>query len=144
MQRVLCVSAFLPILVAVLSSCGATVDGGAGGSGGSAGSNNGCMGGQVSLTVKNIETWCSFEINGAHESSAASETLCVDPGTVRLSAKPHPGFELGPAPWHDINQLNGGTATVILPAGTSTKCVWVCCPGEGAGGAPCPESDQCL
>lgn len=145
MRRVMGASAFLPVVIAVLSSCGATVEGGAGGSGGSAGSNNnGCTGGEVSLTVKNIETWCSFEINGANESSAASETVCVAPGTVKLSAKPHPGFELGPAPWHDINQLNGGTATVILPAGTSTKCVWVCCPGEGAGGAPCPESDQCL
>jgi hypothetical protein len=129
-------AAFVLASIALLSACGATVGSSSGGDGGADGKGNGCPSGQVSLTVK------TFEINGGGESSAASVTTCTAPGTIRLAATPKAGFELGPEPWHDINSLNGGVATVILTSGS--KCVWVCCPGEGAGGAPCPESDQCF
>jgi hypothetical protein len=140
-RRALAVSASVLISSTLLSACGATVDNGSSDAS-DAKAGNGCPGGQVSLTVKNVEMWCTFAINGSKESAVASETLCVAPGTVTLAATPKAGFELGPEPWHDINSLNGGTATVVLTSGS--KCVWVCCPGSGAGGAPCPESDQCF
>jgi hypothetical protein len=139
--RALAVSTSLFVASALSSACGATVDKGSSDAS-DAKAGNGCPGSQVSLTVKNVESWCTFAINGGKESAAASDTLCIAPGTVTLSATPKPGFELGPEPWHDIDSLNGGTATVVVSSGS--KCVWVCCPGSGAGGAPCPESDQCF
>lgn len=130
-------------------SGGATGSGGTTGSGGATGDANAEGAGCVDLTVLNYLNWCSVSIAGAAPSTGASQTACVQPGAVSLSATPLTGFQLGLAPWHrtDGDHGTGELGTVTGNASTATvtvsgaQCVWVCCEFTGGGG--CPTANQC-
>ncbi len=106
------------------------------------------------LTVKNYLAWCTVTVNGGTPSGAASQTACVTPGSIPVSAVANTGFELGLTPWHDTSGDTGSgeqgtitgsgqtasTATTVV-VGSSAKCAWVCC--ETAGTTDCPTSDLC-
>jgi hypothetical protein len=103
--------------------------------------------------VLNYLSWCSVAVADHAASSGASQTVCVPPGAVSLSATALTGFKLGTAPWHRTNgdQGSGEQGTIVGQgsAATSTatatvsgaKCVWVCC--EFAAGGGCPATNQC-
>ncbi len=139
---------------------GGTAAGGAGGTAaGGAGGSGGCGNGMVALTVKNYQSWCSFSVTpssgvGITDFSGPETTVCVDPGSVDLSATALSGFILGSAPWHDTDGDTGsgdpGTVTgsgqsaknsTTETVGSSNDCVWVCCPFTNGSG--CPTTDQC-
>ena len=111
-----------------------------------AGADSGCAddagGGRaiVGLTIKNYQGGCSVTVNGATLFTGPDLVLCQPSGTVDLSATANPRFVVGSDPWHDTTTADGASATVTVTAGA--KCVWVCCPAEGAGAA-CPMTDQC-
>lgn len=108
----------------------------------------------AALTVKNYLSWCSVSVGGHPASTAVSQTVCVAPGVVTLSAAALTGFELGPAPWHDTSGDHGSgdagaisgsgqsatSTTTVTVAGTGA-CAWVCCPF--ADGTGCPTANQC-
>jgi hypothetical protein len=135
---------------------GSGASGGSAGSGGSAatagsgGVDSGADGAScVDLTVLNYLGWCSVSVAGAAASIAASQTVCVPPGAVSLSATALTGFKLGTAPWHrtDGDQGSGEQGTIVGQVSTakatvsSAKCVWVCC--EFAAGGGCSVPNQC-
>jgi hypothetical protein len=120
-----------------------------------AGADAGVEAGCVNLTVNNYASWCSISVAGGTSTAAASQSVCVPPGTVTLVATPASMyFEIGPAPWHLTSgdtgsgdpgtQVGTGTSetsttTVVLTSGS--KCVWACCPftsGTGCSGVPDP------
>jgi hypothetical protein len=111
----------------------------------------GCTGSTpVALTVLNVLVWCSVSVEGGASSAAAQQTVCVAPGVVSLAATSLPGFELGPAPWHDTSgdlgsgdpgTLVGDVDSTTVSVTSGSACVWVCCPfTDGTG---CPITDQC-
>jgi hypothetical protein len=105
----------------------------------------------VNLTVKNHMSWCSVSVNGGTATIDAVQTVCVQPGSVNLSATPASStFELGTAPWHDTDgdtgsgdpgTSSGGAGTTTETVGATADCVWVCCPLQA--GTGCPTTDQC-
>jgi hypothetical protein len=107
----------------------------------------------VELTVKNYLAWCTVGVDGKAGAAGPSQTVCVEPGEIALTATANPSFELGTDPWHDTDGDTGngdpgtvsGTAnntTIKITAGEAAKCVWVCCEGQN-GDPPCPSTDQC-
>src|SRR5262249_18996605 len=115
---------------------------------------SGC-GSQVALTVKNYLSWCSVSIGDGSTSTAAAQTVCVDPGTIHLTATAASAtFKLGTAPWHhttgDTGSGDQGTVTgsgvsaesaTTETASGASACVWICCPfTDGTG---CPTTDLC-
>jgi hypothetical protein len=104
--------------------------------------------------VKNYLSWCNVAVAGATASSAAEQIVCVPAGTTSVAATALTGFVLDPnGTWHgtdgdtgsgDMGIISNGTSTanVTIAAGTSTKCVWACCPGAN-NTAPCPTTNQC-
>jgi len=108
--------------------------------------------GCVTLTVKNILSWCAISVGGGTEQTLEAQTVCVAPGsTVTLTAAPSSAtFELGPRPWHDTSgdtgsgdpgHVIGSASTTTVVVGASEKCVWACCPFTNGSG--CPTTDQC-
>jgi hypothetical protein len=107
----------------------------------------------VSLTVYNIDTWCSVSVGSNAASIAAKQTVCVADGAVTLVAKAkNTTYILGD--WHgttgDTGSGDPGTVTDAGGAAESqasvsvsgaTACVWVCCPF--AGGSGCTVADPC-
>jgi hypothetical protein len=106
-------------------------------------------GGCVDLTVLNYLSWCSVSVEGLAPVSGPSQTVCVAPGAVSLSATALSGFKLGATPWHrtDGDQGAGEQGTLAGDASAATvtvngpACVWVCC--EFANGGGCPSDNQC-
>jgi hypothetical protein len=108
----------------------------------------------VALTVKNYLDWCSVAVGGGPPSST-SQTVCVADGAVSLTATALVGFQLGTAPWHDVDGDTGAgllgvtsgsgqseTATVTKTVSGTAACAWVCCETAPLGG-DCPATDQC-
>jgi hypothetical protein len=136
-------------------SAGTGTGGSAGaGTGGSAGAAGAGGAGCVNLTVKNYLAWCSVSVAGGTASINESQTVCVPPGTVNLSASARQGFDLSNAPWHDTDGDTGqgdpgtltgsgqtATRSTTETVGSSADCVWVCCPTHGQ--SDCPTTDQC-
>jgi hypothetical protein len=113
---------------------------------GSSSSSSGAACTGTELTVKNYDAWCTVGVNGGTATEAAEQTVCVQPGTIPLTATANSGFELSASSWHDTDNAgtiaNGtDTSSITVTAGESTKCVWVCCPFTG--GTGCPTTDQC-
>ncbi|MGH7270001.1 MAG: hypothetical protein ACREJ3_06180 [Polyangiaceae bacterium] len=110
--------------------------------------------GCTTLTVKNYIGWCDVSVNGGAVSPSPTQSVCVAPGSIALSASALQGFDLPAKPWHDTSGDTGsgdpGTVTgtgqtaqnaTTVTVGTAAKCVWVCCPTHGT--TDCPTSDQC-
>jgi hypothetical protein len=129
------------------SDGGGNTDSG-GDSGGDSGSDAGDGG--ITLTIKNVLSWCSIAINGSDAgSSNAIITATVPAGVNTLVATAEPGFIIGGADmWFGIDQNDGGaapgvdsdaggvttsTATVTI---TGDHCVQVCCPFPAGNGCP--------
>ena len=93
--------------------------------------------------------------DGNTASGLASQTVCVAPGAIPVSATAKPMFKIGVNPWHDTDGDIGGTGEQGMLTGTGqatvssttvtvsgmTACAWVCC--EFANGGGCPTLDQC-
>lgn len=138
---------------------GGSSTGGAAGTGGTAGASTGGSAGAggagcVNLTVKNYLSWCSVSVASGAAKSDATQTVCVPPGKVKLSATARSGFDLGSTPWHDTDGDTGNgdpgtvtgsgqsaTSSTTETVGSSPDCVWVCCPTSGT--TDCPATDQC-
>ena len=105
--------------------------------------------GGLTLTVKDYLSWCSVSVDGGAGLSTTPQTISVTAGsTASLTAMPLSGFQLGL--WHhtdgdtgsgDPGTLSGTTSTATATIGSTSKCVWVCCPFVGGSG--CPTADQC-
>jgi hypothetical protein len=110
----------------------------------------GCSGATpATLTVKNVDVWCTVSVNGGTPSAAAVQTVCVADGMVPLSATANTGFVLGD--WHhttgdtgsgDPGTVASGTSTAKVNVTGTSACVWVCCPGT-SGTPACPTTDAC-
>jgi hypothetical protein len=107
----------------------------------------------VTLTVKNVDVWCTVSVAGGMPSGAAEQTVCVAAGATKVDATANAGFMLGTAPWHDVDGDMGtgvqGTITgtgqtakseAMVTATSGSKCVWVCCPSTTL---QCPTTNQC-
>jgi len=111
--------------------------------------------GTAPLTVKNYLSWCSLAVNGGTESTVATQTVNVMPGSITLVAKAASAtFVIGPTTWHDTAGDTGTgdpgtiagsgaatTSSTTVTVGATAKCVWACCPF--ANGTGCPTTDQC-
>jgi hypothetical protein len=116
------------------------VDSGTPSDGGDAG-DAGC----VTLNVYNFLAWCSVSVNAGAFSTAASQTVCVSPGSIPLEAKPkNSAFELAPDPWLYISGpggtdsgepgvIDGGVSAAAVVVGSTPGCVLVCCPFSANG-----------
>jgi hypothetical protein len=103
--------------------------------------------------VKNYLSWCNVAVGNGAASKVAQQVVCAPVGTTSVSAAPLTGFELDPnGTWHgtdgdtgsgDMGTISNGTSTanVTIVSGTTTKCVWACCPFTG--GTGCPTTNQC-
>ena len=101
--------------------------------------------GCVTVNVYNFLSWCSVSVNGGGFSTAASQTVCVSPGSVPLEAEAKNGtFKLGPDPWLYISGAGGtdsgepgtidaGVSGATVVVGSSPGCVLVCCPFSSNG-----------
>jgi hypothetical protein len=101
--------------------------------------------GCVTLNVYNFLSWCSVSVNGGGFSSAASQTVCITPGSIPLEAKPkNSAFELAPDPWLYISgpggtdsgepgAIDGGVSAATVVVGSTPGCVLVCCPFSSNG-----------
>jgi hypothetical protein len=98
-------------------------------------------GGGVTLTVQNYLSWCTVAVNGGGSSTAATQTLTVQPGTVvnvsgDLSSPTFVwGYWVGTAgdtaAAHDTAKMT--TVTV-----NANKTIQACCPFAAAPNTPCP------
>jgi hypothetical protein len=97
------------------------------------------------VTVKNYAGWCSVSAGTAAANSFDTQTVCVLPGILVLSASPLVGFQLGNVPWHgtanDVGSRANRAASTTVVVARGATCVWVCCELSGGGG--CPTTDQC-
>jgi hypothetical protein len=111
--------------------------------------------GSALLTIKNFESWCSLTAAGNPASSNAVQLVMVNPGTITLDATALPGFELGPAPWHQTDGDTGSgdpgmvsgtgqsaSSSTTVKVGDGGACVSVCCPFSPSG-TGCPTTNQC-
>jgi hypothetical protein len=101
--------------------------------------------GCVMLNVYNFFSWCQVSVNGGSFSSAASQMVCVAPGSIALAAEPgNSTFELGPDPWVYISgpggtdsgrpgTLDAGVSATTVTVGSNPGCVLVCCPFSSNG-----------
>ncbi len=112
--------------------------------------------GTVALTVKNYLAWCSVSANGGATTTAGTQTVNVQPGTIPLVAKAaNSTFIVAGNMWHHTtgDSGNGEPGTVTgsgantqsaantLVVASTAKCVWVCCPFTDGSGCNVPE--QC-
>ena len=102
---------------------GAGATGMYGGGGGGGGGGLTCTGATpVTLKVKNYLAWCNVSVAGDTATSASTQTVCVADGAVALAATPLAGFQLGVAPWHDVDGDTGpGTLGTVTGATSSLK-----------------------
>ena len=63
---------------------GTTSSSSAAGTGGSTSSSSGCS--MATLTVNNVDVWCTVSVNGGTPSAAAVQTVCVPDGMVPMRA----------------------------------------------------------
>jgi hypothetical protein len=104
------------------------------------------------LTVKNAKIWCNVTVNGGTASSAPMQSIPITaPGTITVTATPiSTTFILGD--WHhtdgdtgtgDPGTVSNNLSTAMVTVGTTSKCVWICCPFANPPGTGCPTTDQC-
>jgi hypothetical protein len=115
--------------------------------------------GCINLTVHNYDTWCMVQIGSNPVSSGLSQTVCVPPGTVTLTAMPNGSTftvgSMGGDGWHDttgagtstfgtITGEDAGTpkTTTTIDVSASNKCAWVCCPFAPPTSGGCPANDS--
>jgi hypothetical protein len=98
-------------------------------------------GGAVTLTVQNYLSWCTVAVNGGGSSTAATQTLNVQPGTVvnvsgdLSSATFVWGYWVGTAGDTTAAHDTSKTTTVTVNA---NKTIQACCPFAAAPNTPCP------
>lgn len=137
------------------SGAGGAGSGGMAATGGAPGT-GGTVSGCVTLRVDNVSGHCTITIGGTVAFNDPTHSGCIQPGVVSLKAHANPGFVLAsqatsPATtWHGTDDDIGTTTTTIagtsnsttITVGSSSVCVWACCPlpdGSGCTGiAPAP------
>lgn len=97
--------------------------------------------GGVTLTVQNYLSWCTVAVNGGGSSTAATQTLDVQPGTVvnlsgdLASATFVWGYWVGTTGDTTAAHDTAKTTTVTVNA---NKTIQACCPLAAAPNTPCP------